>query len=179
MNTCVQIWFWYPTFNYLGYIPRSQISGSYASLATQTVKNLPAVQETQVQSLGREDPLEKGMATHPSFLACRVPWTEAPGGLQSVGLQRVRHHWASEHTHTHLLLWGWLLLRGDTVSCLLLISWWDTLRRGDELCGFNSHTHVSALDGRYLRPLATKALSVTIDKMIETILPKDPTLFPA
>ena len=104
MNMCVQIWFWYPTFNYLGYIPRSQISGSYASLATQTVKNLPAVQETQVQSLGREDPLEKGMATHSSFLAFRVPWTEAPRGLQYVGLQRVRHHWASEHTHTYTLV---------------------------------------------------------------------------
>ena len=51
------------------------------------VKNLPAVQETQVQSLGREDPLEKGMATHSSILAWRIPWTEEPGGLQSMGSQ--------------------------------------------------------------------------------------------
>ena len=53
------------------------------------VKNLPAVQETwetQVQSLGREDPLEEGMATYSSILAWRIPWTEAPGGLQSMGL---------------------------------------------------------------------------------------------
>ena len=49
------------------------------------VKNLPAVQETQVQSLGREDPLEKGMAAHCSILAWRIPWTEGPGGLQSRG----------------------------------------------------------------------------------------------
>ena len=57
----------------------------------QMVKNLPAVQETQVQSLGREDPLEKRMATHSSILAWRIPWTEEPGGLQSIGLQRVGH----------------------------------------------------------------------------------------
>ena len=58
----------------------------------QTVKNLPAVQATQVRSLGQEDPLEKGMATHSSILAWRIPWTEKSGGLQSMGLQRVRHN---------------------------------------------------------------------------------------
>ena len=52
----------------------------------QTVKNLPAKQETQVQSLGREDPLEKGMAIHATILAWRILWTEEPGGLQSIGL---------------------------------------------------------------------------------------------
>ena len=55
-----------------------------ASLVSQTVKNLPAVQETLVQSLGQEDPLEKGMATHSSVLAWRIPWTEEPGRLQSI-----------------------------------------------------------------------------------------------
>ena len=55
------------------------------------VKNLPAVEETWVQSLDQDDPLEKGMATHSSILAWRVPWTEEPGGLQSMGLQKVRH----------------------------------------------------------------------------------------
>ena len=54
-------------------------------------KKLPAMQETQVQSLGREDPLEKGMATHSSILAWRIPWTEEPGRLQSVALQRIGH----------------------------------------------------------------------------------------
>ena len=54
-------------------------------------KNLPAMQETSVQSLAWEDPLEKGMATHSSILAWRTPWTEEPGRLQSTGLQRVGH----------------------------------------------------------------------------------------
>ena len=53
----------------------------WASLVAQSVKNLPAMQDTQVQSLGREDPLEEEMATHSSILACRIPWTEEPGGL--------------------------------------------------------------------------------------------------
>ena len=53
----------------------------WASLVAQPVKKLPAMQETQVQSLGQEDPLEKGMATHSSILARRIPWTEEPGGL--------------------------------------------------------------------------------------------------
>ena len=62
-----------------------------ASLVAQMVEHLPVMQETQVQSLGREDPPEKGMATHFSFLAWRIPWTEEPGWLQSIELQRVRH----------------------------------------------------------------------------------------
>ena len=53
----------------------------------QMVKSLPAMQETQVRSLGQEDPLEKGMATHSSILSRSIPWTEEPGGLQSMGLQ--------------------------------------------------------------------------------------------
>ena len=57
----------------------------------QKVKSLLAIQETQVRSLVWEDPLEKDMATHSTVLAWRIPWTEEPGGLQSVGLQRVRH----------------------------------------------------------------------------------------
>ena len=55
------------------------------------VNNLPAIQETQVQSLGQEDPLEKKMATHSSILAWRIPWTEEPGGLWSIESQRVIH----------------------------------------------------------------------------------------
>ena len=61
----------------------------WASLLAQTVKNLPKMQETWVQSLGGEDPLEEGMATHSSILAWRIPWTEEPDGLQSMGSQRV------------------------------------------------------------------------------------------
>ena len=62
------------------------------------VKNSPAMQNTQVRSLGQEDTLEKGMATHSSILTRRIPWTEEPGGLQSTGSQRVGHDCA---THTH------------------------------------------------------------------------------
>ena len=58
-------------------------------MVAQTVKNPPAMQETWVQSLGWEDPLEKEMAMHSSILAWEISWTEEPGGLQSVGLQRV------------------------------------------------------------------------------------------
>ena len=57
----------------------------------QTVKNLPAMQDAWVRPLGWADPLEKGMATHSSILAWRIPWTEEPGMLQSIGLQRVGH----------------------------------------------------------------------------------------
>ena len=62
-----------------------------ASLVVQTVKNPPVMQEIWVRSLNWEDPLEKGMATHSSILAWRIPWTEEPGWLQSMGSQRVRH----------------------------------------------------------------------------------------
>ena len=63
----------------------------WASLVAQRLKHLPPMQETWVQSLGQEDPLEKEMATHSSILAWRIPWTEEPSGLQSMGSQRVRH----------------------------------------------------------------------------------------
>ena len=60
-----------------------------ASLVAQMINNLPEMQEMEVQSLHQENPLEKGMATHSSILAWRIPWTEEPGGLQSTGPQRV------------------------------------------------------------------------------------------
>ena len=62
-------------------------------------KNLPSMQETWVLSLGWEDALEKGMATHSSILAWRIPWTEESGGLQFTGLQRVEHNWMTKHTY--------------------------------------------------------------------------------
>ena len=71
------------------------------SLLAQTIKNLPAMQETWVWSLGWEDPRKKEMVTHSSIPAWRIPWTENPGGLQSTGLQRVWHGWAT-FTHTHI-----------------------------------------------------------------------------
>ena len=65
---------------------------SWASLVAQKVKSLPAMQEIQVRFLGQEDPLEKEMATHSSILAWKISWTEEPGGLQSMGSQRVGHY---------------------------------------------------------------------------------------
>ena len=69
--------------------------GKAASLVAQMVKNLPAMQETWVWSLGQEDPLEEGMATHCSILAWRILWTEKPGGLQSTGPHKIRLDWAA------------------------------------------------------------------------------------
>ena len=83
----------------------------------QLVKNLPAMQETRVQFLGQEDPLEKEMAIHSNILACRIPWTEKPGGLQFMGhkewdtTERLTH----THTHTHTLA-----------------AWWES--RGEQAC---------------------------------------------
>ena len=68
----------------------------WASLVAQMVKNPPPMQETWVQSLGQEDPLEKGRTTHSSILAWRIPKTEEPGELQSMRLQRVRHNWVTK-----------------------------------------------------------------------------------
>ena len=76
----------------------------WASQVAQTVKNPPAVQKTWVQSLGWEDPLEKGTATHSSILAWRIAWTEEPGRLQSRGSQRVGHNWAIKPTHREHLM---------------------------------------------------------------------------
>ena len=78
-------------------LAKSQTQPSYfhlilrASLVAQTLKNQPAIQETGVQSLGQEDPLKKGMAIHSSILAWKIPWTEEPGRLQTMVLQRVGH----------------------------------------------------------------------------------------
>ena len=67
----------------------------------QAVKDLLAMWETQVRSLGQEGPLEKGIATHSSILAWRIPRTEEPGRLQSMGSQRVRHYWATNTYQSH------------------------------------------------------------------------------
>ena len=82
----------------------------WASLVAQWLKSLTAMQETRVQALGWEDPLEKKMATHSNILAWKIPWTEKPGGLQSVGQQTVGHNWAHTDTHTSLAP------KGDSIS---------------------------------------------------------------
>ena len=70
------------------------------ALVAQTVKCLPAMPETRVRSLGQEDPLEKEMAIHSITLAWKIPWTEEPGDLQSMGSQRVGHDWATSLSYT-------------------------------------------------------------------------------
>ena len=72
----------------------SGCGGKRASLVAQTVKRLPAMQETRIQFLGEGDPLEEGMATHSSILAWKIPWTEEPSGLQPIASQRVRCDWS-------------------------------------------------------------------------------------
>ena len=79
-------------FRFYTYIHTHTHTHKGASLVAQMVNNPPAMQEAWVQSLGQEDPLEKGMTTHSSILAWRIPWTEEPGGLQSIGSQRVGHN---------------------------------------------------------------------------------------
>ena len=82
--------------SYISWIVR-RVLYHWDSLVAQIVKHLPPVLETRVQSLGRENPLEKEMATHSSILAWEIPWTEEPGMLQSRGLQRIWHTWAGRH----------------------------------------------------------------------------------
>ena len=73
------------------------------------VKNLPAMQETQVQSLGWENPLEKGMTTYSSILSGKIPWTEEPGGLQSMGSQRIRHDRVTNTFTWYAAFSNWLI----------------------------------------------------------------------
>ena len=77
---------------------------SWASLVAQMVKNLLAMWETWVWSLGWEDLLEEGMPTHSSVLGWRIPWRGEPGRLQSMGLQRVRHDWATKHSTQNIII---------------------------------------------------------------------------
>ena len=106
---------------------------SWTSLVAQPVKNLPATWDTWVRSLRREDPLEKGITTHSSFLAWRIPRTEEPGGLQSMELQGVRHGWAT-NTFTSL---HWI----NTIQMSVIIStsgmWLTDLVNEPTMLGFS------------------------------------------
>ena len=91
--------------------------GERASLVAQTVSHLPAMQETWVRFLRQEDPLEKAMAIHSSILAWKIPRLEEPGGLQSMGSQRVRHDWVTTTTHKRITV---LLCQRGTLGALTL-----------------------------------------------------------
>ena len=84
------------------------------------------MQETQVRSLGWEDPLEKEMATHSSILAWRIPWTQKPGGLQSMGPQRVKHDWETDTFPFTLWVCSWECLP----LSMILVCWEESLARG-------------------------------------------------
>ena len=94
------MWIWKTNImDYVKYLEVEYIKGLHYN---SNGKESPAMRETKVQSLGQEDPLEKGMAIHSSILAWRTPWTEKPGKLQFMGSQRVRQDWVTNtHTHTH------------------------------------------------------------------------------
>ena len=106
----------------------------WSFLVAKTIKNLPAMQETWVRSLGQKDPLGKGMATHSSILTWRIPWTEEPGGLHSMGSQSVRHSWAT-NTFTLFLFFAvvfFYYLVFKTLICSVT-----------ESCLFFSNSHAS------------------------------------
>ena len=85
---------------------------TWASLVAQSVKNPLAMQDTWIQFLGWEDPLEDSMATHSIILAWRIPWTEEPGRLQSMGLQRIGQDWVTKHTQAAT----WLLHKSILIN---------------------------------------------------------------
>ena len=112
--------------------PRDKTCISYVScvcrrvlyLVAQTVKRLPTLWETRVRALGREDPLEKEMATHSSILAWNMPWTEESGRLQSMGSQRVGHDWATSlHFFTTSATWEAHLALGPLYSLGIWTRW--------------------------------------------------------
>ena len=106
--------------------PRDQ----WASPVAQMVENMPAMQETWVWSLSQKDPLEKGIAIHSSILAWRIPWTEEPGGLQSMGLQTIWHNWAINTFHFHVLSKGEqatlsiIIVLVHSLECACLVRRW-------------------------------------------------------
>ena len=95
------------SFIWLSNIPLYICTSLWASLVAQRLKLLPPMRETQVRSLGWEDPLEKEMVTHSSILAWRIPWTEEPGRLQSIGSKRVGHDWVTSHSLCVVLNEDW------------------------------------------------------------------------
>ena len=105
------------------------------------VENSPAMQEmqeTEVQSLGGEDPLKKGMTTHSSVLAWRIPWTEEPGGLQSLGSQRIRHEWRDWACTSFIYIWK-LSLRGLDF-CQGKVNWYTVslwTQEEEASCGYD------------------------------------------
>ena len=110
---------------------------SWASLVAQTARNPSAMRDTWVWSLGWEDPLEEGMATHSSILAWRIPLTEEPGRLQSMGSQNVRHVWVTKHAWTATVLKLFQEVQGPTALLKLTkpssLCAWEIETQGDTI----------------------------------------------
>ena len=106
-----------------------------ASLVVQSIKCLPAKQETQVRSLGWEDPLEEEMAIHSSILAWRIPWREEPGEPPSTGSQRVGHDWVTAHTHMlNIEKWPrWTVCRAEIQMKMQRMGVWARQRRSGRM----------------------------------------------
>ena len=110
---------------------------SWASLVAQTARNPSAMRDTWVWSLAWEDPLEEGMATHSSILAWRIPLTEEPGRLQSMGSQKVRHVWVTKHAWTATVLKLFREVQGPTALLKLTkpssLCAWEIETQGDRI----------------------------------------------
>ena len=140
----------------------------WVSPVAQTVKNLPAMQETSVRSLDWEDPLEKETATHSSILAWRIPWTEKPDRLQSMGLERAGHNWVTFTQRWSLsvtikMCWRAHLSREPIHSrahCMVLVC--CTLFEYHTVCVYKNHgfDHTWLLDARILKSECAKPKSL-------------------
>ena len=102
-------------------------------LVAQTIKKLPTIQGTPVQSLGRENSMEEGMATHSSILTWEIPWTEEPGRLQSMGSQGVGQDWATNNSHPSTPKWKQALWLHLLLSVFLMIKFWLSDLKGAKL----------------------------------------------
>ena len=129
-----------------------------ASRVAQMAKNLPAVQEIPVQSLGQEGPLEKGTATHSSILTWRIPWTEETGWLHSMGSQRVEHDWLTEQQNNNNLDW---LESLKLIVALILLNWCYT-----DILGKNSQFSQMNLNWIRLAAFQLYRIFIIVGKMI-------------
>ena len=118
----------------------------------QMVNCLPIMRETRVQSLGREDPLEKEMATHSSIHAWKIPWTEEPGGLQCMGSQRVGHNWAT----SLFFITGSLCLLIISLTCLIAFSFFVFVHVACGILVPPTRDWTQALDSEITRVLTTR-----------------------
>ena len=147
------------------------------SLLAQMVKSLPAMRDTWVRSLDQEDPLEKEMATHSSILAWKIPWTEEPGGLQSIGSQRVGHDWATSlsyelvlaHSSTLLLITQqWLIQQVSINICHITLISWENIQMQEEpgiqVFGLTSTQQISLKKKKILRRHLGLRLSLLLSR---------------